>query len=653
MKQPMIINLYGGYRGNFHVKLAEAPINPRPPVIPRPVHKNAVIGRPVPPPNPPTKGFPVPQEVRDMLTKASRDRVCKIVYQEPPAIPLMYADDTAIIISTYGNDEKRLGNLKQMLNRIALFNPAPFVFVVEGSYDDTYHADKLCEGKSRMTHATIKLDPVSQKGIWLKEGMWSVMANAICDSEEYNGIKYFVFLDADIIPYESDYITRVRETLQKNEVASPFAYAYFADHNDEVSLRPSIAFSILEREKRGYPGFGFAMTREFFKNRLHGQFEAMPPADTMLYHKLFPWEHECPRKSRPFPTHKYAECPMNPRPLVGYVPAVIGHMEHDSNHDDNWYSALAAIHRLSASSLNELVIYNDKGLPYWIDGGEDTDEKATIFRELKDKIYELHANGDPLDPMTVKDCYEDVAASVYGHIDADHPLVIACLLRMGGRYMPNQVEFLAAEFKKYCLVPHEFVCFTDYEGTIDGVRTIPLETTPEEAPGTLAQLEFFRNLWTPNTSIMTIDLDTVVMNAFTPHVCPDDGIYMLREAFNRKDSNKDWVLWNCGQMYFRAGKFSFLYDKFKEEAQQKWTHRHPAFQYIGTQEYIAANIKAGGYYIDDLIHHFIYSFYHATEQWMWVLDGSTFIHFPDKPKAWEVTAPWNKEIFHRYPRGLR
>ena len=53
--------------------------------------------------------------------------------------------------------------------------------------------------------------------------------------------------------------------------------------------------------------------------------------------------------------------------------------------------------------------------------------------------------------------------------------VFACVLKLGGDYLPEHVRLLAAQVRANTTVDHEFICYTDSIEHIDGVTSIALK----------------------------------------------------------------------------------------------------------------------------------------------------------------------------------
>jgi len=83
----------------------------------------------------------------------------------------------------------------------------------------------------------------------------------------------------------------------------------------------------------------------------------------------------------------------------------------------------------------------------------------------------------------------------------------ACVLKMGGDYLPGHVQALAKQVKQYTSIPYRFVCYSDIE--IEGIKTIPLINN---YPGWWSVPEVFRNI---GPTVIT-GIDTVIKGNLDP-----------------------------------------------------------------------------------------------------------------------------------------
>lgn len=83
-------------------------------------------------------------------------------------------------------------------------------------------------------------------------------------------------------------------------------------------------------------------------------------------------------------------------------------------------------------------------------------------------------------------------------------LRVACVLKMGGDYGPQQVAALRAGVRRWLTLPHEFVCLTDHPA-VEADVVLPLE---RGWPGWWSKIELFDQFRTGDT--LYFDLDTII-----------------------------------------------------------------------------------------------------------------------------------------------
>lgn len=127
----------------------------------------------------------------------------------------------------------------------------------------------------------------------------------------------------------------------------------------------------------------------------------------------------------------------------------------------------------------------------------------------------------------------------------------ACVLKTGGDYLPEHVQALAEQVKRYTSIEYRFVCYSDIE--IDGVETIPLIAN---YPGWWSVPEVFRQ---KGPTVIT-GIDTVIRDSLDPLFelalkSKGKDFWMIR-AFNPKN------IYASGIMVYN-GDWSGIWDDFK------------------------------------------------------------------------------------------
>lgn len=88
-------------------------------------------------------------------------------------------------------------------------------------------------------------------------------------------------------------------------------------------------------------------------------------------------------------------------------------------------------------------------------------------------------------------------------------ITIACVLRSGPEYRVEHVLALRDGVRRHLLMPHRFVCLSDYQGSLldQGVQILPLK---HGWPGWFSKIELFAEFTFPGP-VVYFDLDTVIV----------------------------------------------------------------------------------------------------------------------------------------------
>jgi hypothetical protein len=208
--------------------------------------------------------------------------------------------------------------------------------------------------------------------------------------------------------------------------------------------------------------------------------------------------------------------------------------------------------------------------------------------------------------------------------------VFACVLRMGGEYLPIHVAMLAAQVKEYATVDYEFICYTDFLQPIPGVLSISLVN---DWPGWWAVPEVFRSVG----PTVVVGIDTVIRGNI-------DSLFRIAELSTEKDfwmirAFRPPIRTISGVMAWN-GDWSFLYDEFKYERE---SHR-----LRGEEDYTNAQLKHRGIQPRILqdIFPFIYSWKcHCVGKG--IPENCKVLVFHGKPRPHEVPEIW-EPIKRRY-----
>jgi hypothetical protein len=203
----------------------------------------------------------------------------------------------------------------------------------------------------------------------------------------------------------------------------------------------------------------------------------------------------------------------------------------------------------------------------------------------------------------------------------------ACVLKMGGDYLPEHVQALAKQVKEHTSIPYEFVCYSDVE--IEGVKTIPLL---ENYPGWWSVPEVFRQI---GPTVIT-GIDTVIKGSLDPifKIALESSVsdfWMIR-AFNPRKK------FASGIMVYNSD-FSGIWDAF--------TYPDSVEKLDGEQDFTIQHLKKKGI-IPNILQDSVSGIYsykkHCRKR---IPKDARVILFHGKPRPHEVPDMWN-EIVGKY-----
>ena len=535
----------------------------------------------------------------------------------PPSI----VEDTALVLCHFGIGELRLKATYDAMGWTVQANPRPrrivMVEAVKGREESGMRA--WC-GENDIDYIRRPV-PKDGEGIFIKEALWTIGAH---DALKDPGIAKLIFLDADCTFVHQDWARHTADSLDRHDVVSPHWKYYYANQPEPAMRSPweSIGYSWQTKGGTAHPGLTVAMRKGYFLDQLDGRLVNLSKGSGDVYLWTQILGNWCISKME-YPGYMYTPMERTPRmPMarVGHAGQIAVHHYHGPM-NNRGYRARHVIGRACLAVHGDEIEYNRDGMPVWRDSIEahlSRDAMARVLREGGDK---------GLSTTRVRDLYDEMAREVYGAFTEDNPLVITCLLRGGGEYGPRHVHWLKEQFDNHCRAPFRFVCQADME--VPGVETIPLVTSKHETPTWWAQVEHYRNIW-GDSSVLTCDLDTVIMRDFTPCQCPPGRFHMLREANNwARNAN---VVWGGGLTYFR-GDFGRVFDQYREDFAAGGARR-PDYASFYSQDWIVGALRSINVYPRDIYSHFCYLYYQGDNKR--VAPEAHFAIFPARPKPWDM-----------------
>lgn len=535
----------------------------------------------------------------------------------PPAT----ARGMALILCHHGQDEARLRAAREALAWTLRSNPRPqAVILVEAAAEGEPRHFASLPGITYVPRTV----PEDGKGIWLKEALWNIGARQAIAIE---GITQLVFLDLDAAFVWQGWATAVARELASHDVISPHSHMFYADQADGLAtgLLEATGSRLPRDGAHGSPGMAIAMTADLYR-RLPNPRGGI--ADIIVGNgDAFLWSQLAGVSWGNIAAWNLTEVElqgMRPSPRIGCAGQVICHHPHGPLAARCYIERQTLCRACSPAADSAVDLSRPDGMPRW----RDT-HGARILARAFPMLRELAAAGKAGGRAGARDLYDRIAIEEYGPIDADHPLVVACLLRSGGGYGPRHVRWLRDQFAARCRAPHRFVCLADTD--IPGVETIPLENSAAMAPNAWGQVELYRDIWPRDATVVTCDLDTVVFRDFTPHRCPEGQLFMLRERGNWHRSA--WAVWGAGLTVFR-GDFSFIPRMFRED-RLAGGERDPLYAHISSQEFITCALRAHGRLPMDIDPHLCARYYQGRPDS--IVPDAHIAVFPAHPKPWEIS----------------
>ncbi len=204
--------------------------------------------------------------------------------------------------------------------------------------------------------------------------------------------------------------------------------------------------------------------------------------------------------------------------------------------------------------------------------------------------------------------------------ESKHP-IIACVLRSGGEYQPNHVEYLFRQLEQVISNPYQFVCLTDMDLNYSGIITIKLK---HNWPGWWSKIELFRL----TGFVIAFDLDTVFfgnIDSFIKEVSQTSDFYLLESFRPPKRGISGIMAWN--------GDWRQFYRQFD--------YKKDSRRYRGDENYISAKLKGGNFPVS-----FVQDSLDGVYSWKRHCKGTVpkdcnILVFHGKPRPWQVPEVWN------------
>lgn len=549
-----------------------------------------------------------------------------VIHIASPVNTMSTIGDLGVVICNFGDSETRRNANTKALRWTLVSKPKPYFVLVDAQLEGgTYHYEPYIDNER--VFGINKTIPEKAKGMFMKEALWNIGAKYLLDKNI--GITKLVFMDMDTEFVDQMWALEVSSALNKYDCISPHMASYYAENDGSLprGLQASIGYNqTLNVKHPGFEGMAFGCTADFYTNRLNSNIRLITSGagDTYLWYNIagssavhlssytFAARHAPDRDNSG----------MLPRPKIGHGGQILTHRDHGSKATRIYRQRMAVLKRCNYQNFDDYAI-NEDGMPEWVDNVH-----GTLMSRILPEITRKAAAGEPYSMAEVMNIYEQEAVDIYGPITHTHPLVVTCVLRSGGTYSGRHVRWLKEQFDRKCQAPFTFICLSDTD--IEGIDTVPLELTVDEARGSSVQIEQYKNIWPENASVLTCDLDTVIHRSFIPHRCPENEFFMARE-FEHWERGK-WCLWNGGLTYFR-GNFSFLFDLYKQHIAGSFIQQ-PRYLHTGAQEFLVMGLRLNGVTPKSIEPHFCCRFWNNKTRV--VPPETAILQFPGDPKPWDI-----------------
>lgn len=167
------------------------------------------------------------------------------------------------------------------------------------------------------------------------------------------------------------------------------------------------------------------------------------------------------------------------------------------------------------------------------------------------------------------------------NFSTDHEITVLCV-RFGNKYGRDYVEKLRNMVARHLTVKYEFVCFTDDNHPIEGVRSIVMPNAGY-SKGWWHKVHIFDPRLPLAGRILYFDLDVVIHNNIDKLAVmfKDDFVGIL--DFNRKFYST-WKYLNSSVMAWNHGTNSYIFDRFVSDPRT-------AMKMPGDQDWIWKNAR--------------------------------------------------------------
>ena len=132
----------------------------------------------------------------------------------------------ALILCHHGHDSQRVAAARRALAWTLQSRPLPSAIVMVEAAEAG--ADRYFAALPGVRYISRTIGDRS-RGIWLKEALWTIGANAALEDSRIEGL---VFVDVDCAFARQDWAAAVASALREHDVISPHSHMYYAEQDD-------------------------------------------------------------------------------------------------------------------------------------------------------------------------------------------------------------------------------------------------------------------------------------------------------------------------------------------------------------------------------------------------------------------------------------